>query len=279
MQGLLTTIVDYRHLEGCFVAVTEPLLRTILSDQREDLGFTQADVGKEVGLKRGMVSIIERNEEEIRQRGPAFALQFFKAYRFSDAKARDMTRKLFDDVLQELIQDKPPNNLPALPGVGRLVEIPILQAQGGTREEHDVNSRGARGKRTLQLAEVYLDGHKPDNCRVVEVFGYSMACNDLRVSFQPGHRFIIDVVEEPQEGDILVADLYKYGEWHRIFKVFGREGRLMLRSYNDKYEPILLEEGDELVKVGVYINRITEDRAEMRRLNRERLKQEREENR
>ncbi len=251
-------------------------LTSVLKEKRLDTGVKQGWIGEPFGMDQTTVSLYERETHRIKARGAEFAVQFISRYGFALDEARGLAKPLFDDLIEDLKSVLPPNDLPELPGVGKLVEIPILQAQGGTQEDHNAAGRGVRGGRTLQLAEVYLDGHKPENCRVVEVFGYSMACEDLRLSFQPGHRFIIDIVEEPQEGDILVADLFKYGEWHRIFKIFGREGRIVLRSYNDRYEPIVLEEGDELIKVGVYINRITEDRAEMRRLNRARMKKARE---
>ena len=255
-------------------------LGELLADKRESFRgtpeyFEQYAVANAVGFSQTYVSQIEKGVAEGRiKKWPSVRQRaLLNAYRFTEDEIMRVAERFdLDPSLKRPQTQFPFNTLPELRGVGNMVELEILQAQGGTEEDPE----DAGGRRTIQLFEVFLDGHNPKDCKVVELFGESMVCEDVRLSFEPGARFIINTAEEPQEDDLLVADLFKYGEWHRIFKIFGRQGRLTLESLNKKHPPIVLEPGDKLMKVGIYINRLPEDRHEMRRLNRERMRRQKE---
>ena len=161
------------------------------------------------------------------------------------------------------------NSLEPPRGLGNFVRVEVLQAQGGITESHD--DRGRTGQKFLDIPEVLLNGNKPSDCALVEIFSDSMACDDVRLSISEGSQVIINKVEMPQSGDIIVADLLHEGEWKRVLKIVDRTGHIVLRSYNEKHTPIVLSEGMELVKIGVYVNHTGPGRQAMRRLNRARM--------
>lgn len=193
---------------------------------------------------------------------------------FTEATGLDIPGTVIDPTMGRMLGNLPrvhlpKNTLPPPEPLGNLVRLPVLAAQGGTLE--DQNDRGREGRYEV-IPEIALDGHRAEDCAVIEVYGSSMACEDVLLSLPEGTRFVIDTLEEPQDDDIIVCDLFYEDEWFRVLKIYGRRGHIVLHSYNEEYPPIILRDGMELHKVGVYVNRIGPDRATVRRINRQRLK-------
>ena len=82
---------------------------------------------------------------------------------------------------------------------------------------------------------------------------------------------MIDTVETPQRGDVVVCRVFVEGEWFTVLKIFENRKHIVLHSYNEQHRLIVLEEGMKLEHVGVYVNHLGLGRTTMRRINREPL--------
>lgn len=287
MQVLLRSHLESGLWRGPPLIDNRTPLSRALKEKREDSGIKQGQIGEPLGIDQTTVSLYERNPKRLRTRGADFTIRFIRGYGFTEEEARSMAQELFRDLLEGLavagtiqiptpgLQAEgyvgvPPNTLPEPRSLGKFVHIELLQAQGGISEFHDDN-RGSRGRRMVEIPEYLLNGNRVEDCKLVEIFGDSMACEDVRLSIPEGSSVIINTVEEPQTGDILVADLLFEDEWRRVLKIVDRKGHIILHSYNDEHPPIPLREGMELQKIGVYINHIGPGRQAMRQINKARM--------
>lgn len=253
-------------------------LGKLLQAKRDALDGTpdqieQADVALAIGFSQPYVSKIERGlaDNRIPMWPSKKQAALVKVYKFTSQEIDQIAEKFGLDLpttFEAHVNVPSPPETPSSPA-GNLVRLPLIAAQGGTLESHQ--GRGAEGRHEV-VFEAALDGHRPEDCVVVEVFGSSMACEDVMLSLHEGSKFIIDTAQEPTEFDTVVCDLFYEGEWFTVLKIYGRTGHVVLHSYNEDYAPIVLKDGMELHKVGVYVQSLGSDQATVRRLNRQRLK-------
>lgn len=205
-------------------------LRGVLSEKREDEGLTQTGIGKEIGLKRGMISVLERDTDDLKARGPEFVFRFFKAYRFSDHKAKELTRHLFQDVLNVLGQ----NDLERFRADEKMVYYQVLtSASAGTGEPEiidgevaaiSVNALRARGvtdQNEHEVMPVKVNG----NCLVSQNVRFS----DKNVSH--GDYVFIHLGAPPKSGD-------------RVCCFDHEAGQLIIKFYSEQQNP---NKPDEIV--------------------------------
>lgn len=238
--------------------------------RRHALGLRQEDIAERTHevITQGTMSDLERGKVKPTQMTYERFVAYLHALEWTPQEFAQATALNYphDYEASHII----PNLLEPPRGLGNFVSVEVLQAQGGIKESHD-DSRGRTGAKFVDIPESLLNGNNPADCLLVEIFGDSMSCEDVRLSIGEGSQVIVNRAETPQSGDIIVADLYHEDEWKRVLKIVDREGHIVLRSYNDKHTPIVLAEGMELVKIGVYVNHTGPGRQAMRRINRERL--------
>lgn len=100
----------------------------------------------------------------------------------------------------------------------------------------------------------FLAGSKPEDCFWLEVQGDSMACPDVRQSIPEGSWALFDRTKDPRPGKTICCILEKDGRRIRILKKYGRSDKyVILKSYNEEHEDILLEEGDTCTFLGTFI--------------------------
>ena len=229
------------------MAVTKPSFRAILSEQRTFLGLTQTEIGREIGLKRGMVSVLERESDELIQRGPEFALKFFKAYKFSDEKARDMTRELFQDVLKKLVPDIPPDATAAT-------------ASGPQAMYYGTVSAGIKGEgKAIKPYPVNIPSwlaarYNPEDIFVLTVVGDSMTCSEVRKTIPEGSEVYFHRSLQPNNGEVVAVWLEDRDIG--VIKIYRPDRETsVLESYNHKHTPILIDERNQATVQGVYVGK------------------------
>lgn len=95
-------------------------------------------------------------------------------------------------------------------------------------------------------AELIIPGHEAATF-VLRVKGWSMH----NAGIFDGDRIVVDRALEPAQGDVVVAVLNNDLTIKRLGKV---DGRLALIPENPHFQPIIMEDGDELVIWGVVTN-------------------------
>jgi transcriptional regulator with XRE-family HTH domain len=225
MQALLTPVVDCHHWKEVLVVVTGSSLRTMLAIQRRELGLTQSDIGKRIDLKRGMVSILERDHEELIERGPEFTLKFLKAYGFSDAKAREITRKLFEGVLKELVVDSDP--LERFRSTEEWVYYQVFtSASAGTGEPEIVDGEVAAIPRSALRARG-ITADMEHEVMPVRVNGNCLVSQNVRFSnknVSHGDHVFIHLGAPPQDGD-------------RVCCFDHTDNQLIIKFYKEAQDP------------------------------------------
>jgi SOS-response transcriptional repressor LexA len=147
--------------------------------------------------------------------------------------------------------------------LGELVLLPLVGEVGagyGTSEsEQDVVEM-------IPIPLSFLEGSKPENCRLRRVTGDSMACEDVQREIPDGATVIYDVTLEPVTGDIVLCRVWEGDVPYVVLKVWDdSKSWVELRSYNEEHPPIILSKGMRCEKIGVYINHLGLGRKERRR--------------
>lgn len=133
--------------------------------------------------------------------------------------------------------------------VGRVVPVAFLGPVSAGLDEIE-------GEVTLyhDTPIAFLAGSKPEDCFWLEVRGDSMACEDIRQSIPEGSWALFDRSKEPRPGKTICCILEKDGKRTRILKKYGRSDRyVILKSYNEEHEDILLQEGDTCIFLGTFV--------------------------
>ncbi len=147
--------------------------------------------------------------------------------------------------------------------LGKIVRLPFrgniaagLGGDGEALEHHEY----------IEVLENYLDGSDPANCFTLRVTGDSMRCDDVEKDIPEGVTIIIDQSIQPLPNDIVVCEFEYEGERIGVLKIYRPEkDHVILKSYNEKHKPIILDEGNPATLRGVYINHIPLGRRSRRR--------------
>jgi SOS-response transcriptional repressor LexA len=224
-------------------------LGQILAQKREDSAgtpweFTQGDVAATLGVSRGQVSILEREEDKLRRRDPDELYNIIRAYRFTDEEAAFLMARFYRHYIDSLVSKMPSGVKlvnPLRPVMaGRTVPIRRLGVVGaGLVAEVE----GVSHYDYIDTDVRFLGNAKPENCYWLDVEGDSMVCDDVRDSIAPGSQVLVDgSVKEPTDGQIIVCELEVDGKRYNVLKVFRRgKDYAVLRSYNPSARPIVME--------------------------------------
>ena len=206
--------------------------------RREELGLSQSELAKAIGVTDAYISAVERDVRSITR----WPWQRLEALR----KALRWTPEEFAEATGVELPGSPLERMDA-----RLVimtKVPLLGVVSAGRGMSHAEPMGE-----VEVPSDVVERYGSYGLYALEVDGDSMYCDDLPYSIPPGSIVVVARDLEPRPGDLVIAWLKSKGVGY-LKELEQRRGHQVLKSWNPEVPPLVVGPEDEVEIQGVVVH-------------------------